>query len=80
MKKSILMMFAGLLFSAIPAFATIQVSLENPKNGTSASGITVISGWAFSDSGAAVTVKLRVDGKTSGDHGAVLRTAPRCQE
>ena len=65
MKKSILMMFAGLLFSAIPAFATIQVYLENPKNGTSASGITVISGWAFSDSGAAVTVKLRVNGETT---------------
>ena len=64
MKKSILMMFAGLLFSAMPAFGGIYVNLENPANGTSASGVTIISGWAFSDSGA-VTVSLRVNGKTT---------------
>ena len=64
MKKALWMMFAGLLFSALPAFAAIQVSLENPANGTSASGVTIISGWAFSDSGA-VTVSLRVNGKTT---------------
>jgi len=64
MKKSILMMFAGLLFSAAPAFGGIYVNLENPANGTSASGVTIISGWAFSDSGA-VTVSLRVNGKAT---------------
>ena len=75
MKKSIWMMFAGLLFSALPAFATIQVNLENPVNGTSASGVTVVSGWAFSDSGAAVTVSLRVNGKTT--ETTVLCCGPR---
>ncbi|MCE2484669.1 MAG: hypothetical protein J4F42_04105 [Desulfurellaceae bacterium] len=75
MKKSIWMMFAGLLFSALPAFATIQVSLENPASGTSASGVTVVSGWAFSDSGAAVTVSLRVNGKTT--ETTVLCCGPR---
>ena len=64
MKKSLCMMFAGLLFSAMPAFGAIYVNLENPANGTSASGVTIISGWAFSDSGA-VTVSLRVNGKTT---------------
>ena len=74
MKKSMLMMFAGLLFSAMPAFGGIYVNLENPANGTSASGVTIISGWAFSDSGA-VTVSLRVNGKTT--ETTVLCCGPR---
>ena len=67
MKKSIAcwMMFVCLLFSSIPVFATIRVTLENPANGTSASGVTVVSGWAFSDTGATVTVSLRLNGKTT---------------
>jgi len=75
MKKSILMMFAGLLFSAMPAFGGIYVNLENPANGTSVSGLTLVSGWAFSDSGAAVTVSLRVNGKTT--ETTVLCCGPR---
>ena len=58
MKKSLCMMFAGLLFGALPAFAAIQVTLEDPANGTSASGVTIIRGYAFSDKpGTEVTVK-----------------------
>ena len=63
------------LFGTLPALATIQVNLENPANGTSASGLTLISGWAFSDSGAAVRVSLRVNGKTT--ETTVLCCGPR---
>ena len=65
----------AVLFGPLPALATIQVTLENPANGTSASGLTIISGWAFSDSGAAVTVLLRVNGKTT--ETTVLCCGPR---
>ncbi len=76
MKKSLCMMFAGLLFSAMPVFAAIQVTLEDPANGTSASGVTIIRGYAFSDKpGTEVTVKLRVDGKTT--ETTVLCCGPR---
>ena len=68
-------LFLAVLFSALPALAAIQVNLENPANGTSASGLTLISGWAFSDSGAAVTVSLRVNGKTT--ETTVLCCGPR---
>ena len=53
-----------LLLSTVPAFATIQATLENPGNGTSANGVTAVSGWAFSDTDAAVTIRLRVNGET----------------
>ena len=46
--------------------ATLTVSLENPGDGGSVSGLSVISGWAFSDSDAPITVALRVNGEPYG--------------
>ena len=43
--------------------ATITAVLENPGQSGSASGLTVISGWAFSDTGAPITVRLRINGE-----------------
>ncbi len=54
--------FLALLIS-VPSFATISVSLENPSQGDTASGITAVSGWAYSTTGADVTVKLRLNGE-----------------
>ena len=55
--------FLALLIS-VPSFARIIVTHENPGSGDTASGVTAISGWAYSTEGAAVTVKLRLNGKT----------------
>ena len=55
--------FLALLIS-MPSFATIKVNLGNPESGGTASGITAISGWAYSTEGADVTVKLRLNGET----------------
>lgn len=55
---------ALLLWPAVSR-ATISVSLENPSRGGSVSGVTVISGWAFSDTGAPITVTLRLNGESS---------------
>lgn len=55
--------FLALLIGA-PSFATINVTLENPAQGDTASGVTAISGWAYSTEGAAVTVKKRLNGET----------------
>ena len=47
--------------------ATLTVSLENPGDGGSVSGLSVISGWAFSeDSGAPITVTLHINGEPYG--------------
>lgn len=54
--------FLALLIS-VPSFANIMVTLENPGQGDTASGITAISGWAYSTEGV-VTVKLRLNGET----------------
>ena len=54
--------FLALLIGA-PSFATINVTLENPAQGDTASGVTAISGWAYSTEGAAVTVKRRLNGE-----------------
>lgn len=43
--------------------ATITAVLENPGQGGSVSGLSVISGWAFSDTGAPITVRLRINGE-----------------
>ncbi len=56
--------FLALLVS-VPSFAEIRVNLENPASGGTASGVTAISGWAYSTEGADVTVKLRVNGETT---------------
>ena len=56
--------FLALLIS-VPSFARIVVTLENPGQGDTASGVTAISGWTYSTEGADVTVKLRLNGVTS---------------
>ncbi len=55
--------FLALLIS-VPSFAAIKVNLGNPESGGTASGITAISGWAYSTEGADVSVKLRLNGET----------------
>lgn len=55
--------FLALLVS-VPSFARIVVTLENPGQGDTASGVTAISGWTYSTEGADVTVKLRLNGET----------------
>ena len=62
--------FLALLIGA-SSFATINVTLENPAQGDTASGVTAISGWAYSTEGAAVTVKKRLNGE-------VLEEIPCC--
>ena len=59
---SLTVFFLTLLIGA-PSFAAIQARLGNPAQGDTASGITAISGWAYSTKGAAVTVKKRLNGE-----------------
>ena len=60
---SLTVFFLTLLIGG-PSFAAIKVYLGNPAQGDTASGITAISGWAYSTQGAAVTVKKRLNGET----------------
>ena len=53
-----------LLADASQGSATIQAFLENPGEGQDVSGIGLFFGWAFSDTGAPVTVRPRIDGTT----------------
>lgn len=48
---------------ATAARAHIEANLENP--GLDASGVDQVSGWAFTEEGKPVTVKLRLDGVTT---------------
>ena len=53
------------LLLAAPTRAALQANLENPANVQAASGITALSGWAFSTLPATrVRVRLRIDGVT----------------
>jgi len=53
------LMLCAALLAATPSPAVIQANLENPADVQAVSGITVISGWAFSTlPGTAVTLKL----------------------
>ena len=52
-----------LLFGPSAARAAITATLENPPDGEHMSGIHTISGWAYSDTGAPVSVRLRIDGE-----------------
>ena len=52
-----------LLFGPSAARATITATLENPPDGEHMSGIHTISGWAYSDTGVPVSVRLRIDGE-----------------
>ena len=58
-----LSVFSLALLVSVPSFAEIRVNLGNPESGGTASGITAISGWAYSTEGV-VTVKLRLNGET----------------
>ena len=66
-----------LLFGPSAARATITATLENPPDGEHMSGIHTISGWAYSDTGAPVSVRLRIDGEHPGSD-SVLRRTQRC--
>ncbi len=66
-----LSVFSLALLVSVPSFARIIVTPENPGQGDTASGVTAISGWAYSTEGADVTVKLRVNGE-------VRETIPCC--
>ncbi len=52
-----------LLFGPSAAEGTITATLENPPDGEHMSGIRTISGWAYSDTGAPVSIRLRIDGE-----------------
>lgn len=62
-----------LLFGPSAAKATITATLENPPDGEHMSGIHTISGWAYSDTGAPVSIRLRIDGE-------IQETIPCCGE
>ena len=52
----------GLCLAASPVLAAIHASLETPgEEQTTVSGISQVRGWAYSDTGATVTVTLRVN-------------------
>ncbi len=54
--------FLALLIS-VPSFARIIVTHENPGPGDTTSGVSAISGWAYSTEDADVTIRLRVNGE-----------------
>ena len=76
MKKSLFLgvILHAFLLAGSPALAVVIVNLENPGDGQDVSGITAISGQEFSDTGAEVTVKLRIDGEIVQEAGADLET------
>ncbi|MCS6925477.1 MAG: hypothetical protein NZ578_06205 [Candidatus Binatia bacterium] len=57
------MMVAVVAVMATAARAHIEANLENPV--PDASGVDQVSGWAFTEEGKPVTVKLRLDGVTT---------------
>ena len=61
-----------LLASASPALAEITFSIEEPTEGSTRSGIGLVSGWAISDQGI-VSVEVFMDGESMGfiPHGSV---------
>src|SRR5215510_1250351 len=56
--------FLAILFSP-PAFAEIFLTVESPAPNQKVSGIAPLSGWAFSTTGAHVTVTVQVDSEDS---------------
>ncbi|MBI3249308.1 MAG: YncE family protein [Deltaproteobacteria bacterium] len=62
-----------ILLAASPSLAAIQMNFEVPSDDQKVSGIGPISGWAFSDTGAAVTVTVTVDN-------GMPATVPCCAE
>jgi hypothetical protein len=64
MKRGILYLAIGIgLFIASPGTADIIRNLENPPDNQEVSGISLVSGWAFSTTGSPVTIRLFIDGK-----------------
>ena len=61
-----------LLAAASPALAEITFSIEEPAEGSTRSGIGLVSGWAVSDLGI-VSVELFINGESMGfiPHGSV---------
>ena len=58
----LLLLMGGLFFFPRGGQADIQLDFESPADDQTISGLSPVSGWAFStDSGASVTVRLRID-------------------
>ncbi len=69
MKNRVLLaggVLCAFFMTAAPARAVIQANLENPTSGP-ASGVGLVSGWAFAEDGAQITVRPRIDGVTQDD-------------
>jgi hypothetical protein len=69
MKNRVLLtggVLCAFLMVAAPARAVIRANLENPTSGP-VSGIGLVSGWAFAEDGAQITVRPRIDGVTQED-------------
>jgi hypothetical protein len=69
MKNRVLLtggVLCAFLMVAAPARAVIRANLENPTSGP-VSGIGLVSGWAFAEDGAQITVRPRIDGVTQAD-------------
>jgi len=68
MRRNIfLLILVGSLLFVSPVLAEIQAFLETPGPSQEVSGKSLISGWAFSTTGAQVVVILRVNGTTNPD-------------
>ena len=61
-KSAFCAVLAGFLFAASPAPAMIIAELETPGSNQDISGKFLVSGWAYSTTGAPVTVTLRING------------------
>ncbi len=65
-KQVVLVSIAGFLLIASSALAEIDAALETPYDGQAVSGKAVVSGWAFSTTGAPVTINLLINGTPAG--------------
>jgi hypothetical protein len=64
MKRGICGLTIGIcLYVSSTGSAEIIRALENPPDNQEVSGISLVSGWAFSTTGSPVTIRLFVDGK-----------------
>lgn len=59
-----LLPFLMLWLATSPSLAAVHMTFEVPSDGQKVSGISPISGWAFSTTGAAVTVTVQIDNNT----------------
>ncbi len=70
---TLLTLCVSAFFRHSSAWVTITATLENPPDGEHMSGIRTISGWAYSDTGVPVSIRLRIDGE-------LRETIPCCGE